>query len=357
MGLKLLHSADWHLGSPFGSFSEAQRLLLRRQQLTIPDKIADVCLREDCDLMLLAGDIFDGEPRREWVDAVKRALARCAVPVFIAPGNHDFCRPGSPWLEESWPENVHIFTGGLESVAVQNLNCRIWGAAFQSMDCPPLLEGFRADCREDYAIALLHGDPVQASSPCNPVTSAQVRYSALNYLALGHIHKDGSFRAGSTLCGWPGCPMGRGWDETGDKGVYLVTLEGDCAEIRSISLDLPCFREETADIAGDARGTLESLLPPVPSFDFYRITLTGCGSTDIPALLHTFSHVPNLELIDRTMTEADIWGSEGSDTLEGTYFRLLRQQLADADPETVRRIRLAAEISRSLLEGRSVTLP
>lgn len=357
MGLKLLHSADWHLGSPFAGFSDEQRQFLRRQQLTVPDKIADTCIREGCDLLLLAGDLFDGKPDRESIDAVKNALARCGVPVFISPGNHDYLCPGSPWLEESWPENVHVFTAGLESVAVEHLNCRIWGAAFHSMDCPALLEGFRADCREAYAIALLHGDPGHASSPCNPVTTAQVRLSALDYLALGHIHRSGSFRAGSTLCGWPGCPMGRGWDETGDKGVYLVTLDGDCAEIRSVSLGLPAFREAAVDISSGARAALEEALPPVPTTDFYRITLTGQGSGDLPELRQTFSHVPHLELIDQTLTEAEIWGSESGDTLEGTYFRLLKEQLAGADRETARRILLAAEISRRLLEGRSVTLP
>jgi len=357
MGLKLLHSADWHLDSPFASFSEEQRRFLRRQQLLIPGKIAELCTREGCDLVLLAGDLFDTEATRESIDAVKRGLERCGVPVFVSPGNHDYVCPGSPWLEEAWPDNVHVFTGGLESVAVERLNCRVWGGAFHSMDCPPLLEGFRAECRELYAVALLHGDPTQASSPYNPVTAAQVRASGLDYLALGHIHRAGSFRAGAALCGWPGCPMGRGWDETGDKGVYLVSLEGERAELRSVSLDLPRFLERNADISRGAQEALEAILPPGASADFYRVTLTGQGGADLPSLLRAFSHIPNLTLTDRTEPPLDIWGEEGSDTLEGTYFRLLKEQLDGADPQTARRIRLAAELSRRLLEGREVVLP
>ena len=357
MGLKLLHSADWHLDAPLIGFSPEQRQLLRQAQRTIPDRIADLCRRENCDLVLLAGDLFDGIPSRETVATVKAALARCAVPVFISPGNHDFCGPGSPWLEEAWPENVHIFTGPLESVVLENLNCRIWGAGFQSMDCSGLLENFRAEGTEAYAIGLLHGDPAQARSPYNPVTAAQVRESGLDYLALGHIHKSGSFRAGSTLCGWPGCPMSRGWDETGDKGVYLVALQPDSARIRSLSLGLPCFRELSADIAGDAKAALEALLPPVETSDFFRVTLKGQGYADIPQLLSVFPHIPNLELIDRTEAPLDIWGQEDADTLEGIYFRLLKEQLAESSEAEARQIRLAAEISRRLLEGREVVLP
>ena len=357
MGLKILHSADWHLDSPFSGVTPEQRQNLRREQMQIPDKIADLCLQEQCQLVLLAGDLFDGEPSRDAVDAVKDALARCAVPVFISPGNHDVCRPGSPWLEENWPKNVTVFTGALESRVVEELSLRIWGAGFTDMDCPSLLEGFRAECPESYTVALLHGDPSQANSPYNPITAAQVRASGLDYLALGHIHKAGSFRAGCTLCGWPGCPMGRGWDETGDKGVYLVELTADSAEIRAVSLDSPRFLEETVDVSQGAAAALEAVLPPVASRDFFRITLKGQGAVSPEELKNAFPHIPNLELRDQTEEPLDIWGDESLDTLEGTFFRLLREKLADADPETAGQIQMAAEISRRLMEGREVLLP
>ena len=355
--MKLLHSADWHLDAPMVGKDEAQAVFLRAQLRKVPEKVAKLCKHENCSLLLLSGDLFDGEYTKESYRAVYDALKELDVPVFIAPGNHDFCRPGSPYLEEAWPENVHIFTGPLESVVLENLNCRIWGAGFQSMDCSGLLENFRAEGTEAYAIGLLHGDPAQTRSPYNPVTAAQVRESGLDYLALGHIHKSGSFRAGSTLCGWPGCPMGRGWDETGDKGVYLVALQPDSARIRSLSLGLPCFRELSADIAGDAKAALEALLPPVETSDFFRVTLKGQGYADIPQLLSVFPHIPNLELIDRTEAPLDIWGQEDADTLEGIYFRLLKEQLEEASETEARQIRLAAEISRRLMEGREVVLP
>lgn len=356
MGLKILHSADWHLDSPFASFPAEQREFLKREQRKLPGKIAALCRREGCALMLLSGDIFDGAATRESLDSLQDALAECGVPVCIAPGNHDFCGPGSPWLEESWPENVHVFTGGLESVALPEQNCRVYGAGYQAMDCPALLEGFRAEGKEKYCVAVLHGDPTQASSPYCPVSAAQVRDSGLDYLALGHIHKAGAFRAGSTLCAWPGCPMGRGWDETGERGVCIVTLE-DTAEIRAVTLDTVCFYQLEVDIGEDAAGAVEAVLPAAGSRDFFRITLTGWGSVALPELYQRFSAFPNLELRDKTEQPVDIWADAGEDTLRGVYFRLLRQAAETADPAAARRIRLAAEISHRLLEGREVTLP
>ena len=164
MGLKILHSADWHLDSPFAGFDDSQRALLRQEQLSIPGKTAQLCRREKCDLLLLAGDIFDGEPARETVEVLKKALSECGARVFITPGNHDFCAPGSLWLEERWPENVYVFTRGLEAVTIPELNCRVYGAGYQSMDSAPLLENFRAEGSEKYCIAVLHGDPTRKLS-------------------------------------------------------------------------------------------------------------------------------------------------------------------------------------------------
>ena len=297
MGLKILHSADWHLDSPFAGFDDSQRALLKQEQQSIPGKISQLCRREKCDLMLLAGDIFDGEPARETVEALKKALSECGARVFITPGNHDFCAPGSLWLEESWPENVYVFTGGLEAVTIPELNCRVYGAGYQSMDSAPLLENFRAEGSEKYCIAVLHGDPTRKDSPYCPITAQQVRDSGLQYLALGHIHKAGAFHAGGTLCAWPGCPMGRGWDETGEKGVCIVTVE-DSASLRAVALDTIRFHELKADISSGAEAALEALLPPAGSRDFFRVTLTGSGEADIPRLIQRFSAVSNLTLRD-----------------------------------------------------------
>lgn len=349
MGLKLLHSADWHLGSAFSAFSGAQRTALRRAQESLPSRIGQIVREEAVDLVLLAGDLFDGDPAPCWVELLRGSLEQYGVPVFIAPGNHDPAGPGSPWNQVSWPENVHVFTGDLSCIVLEDLDCRVYGAGYQSMDCPPLLTDFRAGGAERYCIGVLHGDPVNRSSPCCPITTAQVRESGLDYLALGHIHQSGFFRAGDTLCAWPGCPMGRGWDETGEKGVCIVTLD-QRAELRPLVLDTPRFHDLTLTVEGDALAALEDALPGAGSGDFYRVTLNGWGSISREELLRRFDRFPNLELRDRLERSQTLWEPEGEDSLPGIYFRLLRES---EDP----RAELTARISRQLLAGREVELP
>lgn len=303
-------------------------------------------------MMLLSGDLFDGPYDADTFRVLYKALEEAAVPVFITPGNHDFADLNSPWLTQRFPENVHIFTRPvIESVDVPSLGCRVYGAGFTAMDCPALLDDFQA-AADLPAIGILHGDPTQNTSPYNPITQAQVRQSGLLYLALGHIHKGGSFRSGNTLCAWPGCPMGRGYDEEGEKGVLIVTIE-DTVTTRFVPLGTPQFFDLECTPA-----ELESLLPPVGNQHFYRITLTGeSEALNLTALTVQYARFPNLELRDKTVPPVDIWRTLGEDSFEGTYFGLLHDAFAGADEETQRKLKLAAKISRQILDGQEVTLP
>ena len=350
--MKILHSADWHLCSPLQGHTPEQTQLLRRELLQIPGKIAALCRREHCDMMLLSGDLFDGPYDTDTFRIFCNALQEAAVPVFIAPGNHDFADMHSPWLTQRLPENVHVFTRPVvEAMDVPGLNCRVYGAGFTSMDCPSLLEDFQAQS-DKTAIGILHGDPTQASSPYNPITQAQVARSGFAYLALGHIHKGGSFEAGNTLCAWPGCPMGRGYDEQGEKGVLIVTVDAT-ATARFVPLDAPKFY----DLQCSAE-ELDALLPPVGNDDFYRITLIGESEPlDMVALTAKYSRFPHLELRDKTQPPPDIWKTLGEDSFEGAFFDLLYEQLENAEETDKSRILLAARICRRILDGQEVTLP
>ena len=350
--MKILHAADLHLDTAFSGRSEAQVRYLRQALLEVPRKLAELCRREGCHMMLLSGDLFDGPWTQNSLDVLRSALEEAAVPVFISPGNHDFCGAGSPYLTENWPRNVHIFTRPeMESVVVENLDCRVYGAGYRSMDCPPLLEDFRAEGEERYHVAVLHGDPTQATSPYSPITTGQVRESGLHYIALGHVHKSGSLRAGETLCAWPGCPMGRGYDELETKGVLIVTVE-DTAEAVFVPLDTPRFYDLEM-----SPSRLADVLPAVGNDHFYRITLTGeSPELDLAAMMAQWEQFPNLELRDRTVPEVDIWGSADADSLEGAYFRILKEAMEGADEQTRQELELAARISRKILDGQEVVL-
>lgn len=85
--MKLLHTSDWHLGK---RLMEAERL---GEQITALDEIVDICEREQVEIVLVAGDIFDtylpsAEAEEAFFSAVKK-LAGSTRAVVIVSGNHD----------------------------------------------------------------------------------------------------------------------------------------------------------------------------------------------------------------------------------------------------------------------------
>lgn len=351
--MKLLHSADWHLDSPSAGLPA-----LRQALLDIPERVVQTALEHACDLILLSGDLFDGPASPESYQRVYEALRSAQIPVFISPGNHDPVTADSVWLTRQWPDNVHIFKANQpQSVVLPHLDCRVYGGAFTGPESGAMLHQFRANAQERYCIGVFHGDPLVLSSPYNPVTALQAERSGLDYLALGHIHKTGQLRRGSTLCAWPGCPMGRGFDETGEKGVLLVTLQGRC-QAEFLPLATARFFRQEVEVRGDPISALAEVLPAGESRDFYRITLTGeAADFSEDQLKAHFSNLPNLSVCDRTTHPADPWETAGEDTLEGVFFASLQQAMEDADPDTQRRLALAARLSRQILRGQEVKLP
>ena len=120
--LQILHAADLHLDSPFAGLSPEQAAQRRGLQRQLPGQIVDLANDRGCQLLLLAGDVFDGERVcPETIEALQAAFARCRARVFIAPGNHDPYDSRSPWACASWPANVHLFTGAQECVTLPEL--------------------------------------------------------------------------------------------------------------------------------------------------------------------------------------------------------------------------------------------
>jgi DNA repair exonuclease SbcCD nuclease subunit len=280
------------------------------------------------------------------------------IPVFIAPGNHDPYREDSIWVREPWHENVYLFRSQeITSFSIEELDCRVYGAAFTAAEAPGLLEGFQAQCDERHAMLLLHGDPINADSPYCPVTAAQLREAGLDYAALGHIHARGEFRSGAGLCAWPGCPMGKGFDETGIKGVCIAEIE-DSVSVRFLAVEGPRFYDYTVPALADPAEAVGVLLPPQGSRDHIRVRLTGettAGATDGLAL--GFADWPNLTILDETTVPGNVWDRAGEDTLTGLFFRILRDGAKESDPDTAATLELAARIGRKILEGREVELP
>ena len=158
---KIIHAADFHLDSAFGGLPTEKARERRRESRELIDRLARLAMEEKAEVLLLAGDLFDGERVfPETLERLGEALASLPCPVFIAPGNHDPYTAISPYALRHWPENVHIFRREeLEAVHLPDLDCVVHGAAFTSRSkAEQVLAGFCAPQDGRTHLLCLHGD-------------------------------------------------------------------------------------------------------------------------------------------------------------------------------------------------------
>ena len=103
--LRLLHTADWHLGRRFPSFPEDAQKKLSRARMDVIANILDVARRNAVHALLCAGDLFDDpEPEPDFWEGLARTLRERGAPhppIFLVPGNHDPLTPESVWAPGS----------------------------------------------------------------------------------------------------------------------------------------------------------------------------------------------------------------------------------------------------------------
>ena len=363
--LKFIHAADFHLDSAFGALPARQAAARRRECRETLFRLADYVNREGIQLVLLAGDLFDSDSAfRETGEQLAQALGRMEARVFIAPGNHDCVTGNSPWQTVEWPENVTVFREDRMTAAeVPELGVTVHGAAFTAPEqAAGLLTGFTAPADGKLHIGLLHGELEPAEARYGPIRREEIAASGLAYLALGHIHKRTEpLTFGKTVCAWPGCLEGRGFDELGEKGFYQGTLSEDgTVDLAFVPFALRRYEILEVDVTGkDPRQAVEEALPAETEKDLYRILLTGEtgeGGVDAAALREALAErFYALDIRDHTRMAADIWARAGEDSLRGLFLRELRAKWDAAGSEEEREtVTRAARFGLAALDHRDL---
>ena len=363
--LKILHAADFHLDTPFEGLPEEKALRRRTEQRELLLSLAELARRERVDLILLPGDLLDGEKAcYETESMLLRAFGSVSCPVIIAPGNHDFYTMKSVWARLKFPDNVFVFrSDAIKSLELEELGVRVFGAAYTDRSCRPLLEGFHAE-RYPGTLNLLclHAEVDGRDSRYCPVTSSQLAGSGIDYAAFGHIHMaSGLLQAGETRYSWPGCPEGRGFDETGDRFVNLIEIDRESGqtELKQRTIARRRYEILQANISeNEPLLAIHALLPESTENDIYRIILTGETDTapDTVSLQNSLEGLFfHLQVRDETRPRRDIWEKAGTDTLRGIFLTKCRERYdAAASEEEKTHIELAVRYGLAAMENREV---
>lgn len=228
--MKFVHAADLHVDSPLVGlerYEGAPVEQLRQATRRALQNLVTLCIQESAVVLVLAGDLFDGEWRDYstglfFVGQMQR-LRQAGVAVVIAKGNHDAQSQVTQKL--SLPDNVREF--GIErpeSFRYPEAGLIFHGQSYaHRAEHRDLAAGYPDAVPGLVNVGVLHtcatGRPGhEAYAPCKLETLIDRRY---DYWALGHIHER------EVLCQnpwvvFPGNLQARHMKETGPKGATVV---------------------------------------------------------------------------------------------------------------------------------------
>lgn len=359
--LKFLHAADFHLDSPFSSLSSRQAAAARQDQRDLMLRFVQEAKERAVDLVLIAGDLFDSAHiYPETIELLHELFEELSIPIFISPGNHDPYTKSSPYACEPWPAHVHIFqTPTVTRIALPDLGCKVYGSAFcenARLDSP--LAGLAVE-GDGLQLGCFHADLAKKNTLYGPLPLEALRESGLHYVALGHVHACSDLqREGRVFYAYPGCPQGRGFDETGSKGCYYGEMDEDgSVELSFLTLAQRHYESWSLTLgAGSVQEQLRAILPPVPTDDIGRIFLRGerfvkeLPLDELEAMAKPLFF--SVALIDESRYVENLRLRESEDSLVGRFLRELRPLTETGTPEQAALYELAARYGVAALEGR-----
>jgi DNA repair protein SbcD/Mre11 len=373
--LRVLHTADLHLGRSFTSWGDAANI--RRQDLLETlDEIGHLARQHRVHLVLLAGDQFDKhnpDPAivsrfHRWL----RDLDQAGIKVAMITGNHDsYWYENSVYRQRTLPGNTtlfdDIFCEEPVEIIASGLTVWLYGIAHDHTQQRDVLPGFRRRGDGDIHIGLMHAtvDPrpdLDVADRYLPLTSTDLATTELDYIALGHLHSARTIKVGSSgVAAYPGSPEPLDSGELGQRSVTLITFSGGPPEIEMI----PCGKRTATREVIDTTGLTENeIVEQIARLQDERIILTAeltGAPQDIPdtkeLATRLASHFCHLIVTDRTtvVDSGYVRRIENENTIRGGFVRQLRARIASAEDEQEREIaELALQLGLIQLERRSV---
>lgn len=296
--MKILHTADWHLGRQFEGYS------LEQDHAAVLEQVFASVTTHAPDVLIIAGDIFDrAAPPETAVRQFNGFLTRVAeteTAIVVIAGNHDSADRIGAWATLS--DRTRSLVRGPLSATEQPLvlgdeqgpiaiSAIPFGYEFAAREvfanpeitCPEdvmraQLAAARAHIPDGtrwvvVAHAFVHGGDVSGSErPLSRLVggietvSADV-FTGAQYVALGHLHRPQA--VGADHIRYSGAPLAFTFEEENcAKSLSLVELGSDGrAHVKLIPIT-PSRRVRTL------RGTLAEILAQPASDDFIRPVLT-----------------------------------------------------------------------------------
>jgi exonuclease SbcD len=360
--LKILHTADIHLGAKFsglGNKGASQREQLR----TTFKNVITTAINERVNIVLIAGDLFDAnqQPQRN-IDL----LGSNNIPVCLIPGTHDSLDSSSIYRKVDFEGkcfNLKIFAD--ENISYKeypSLDSTVYGKpnlSNRSYTSP--LEGLRRSTSSRFHIAMAHGSlyiPDKIAKDDHVFKLEEVKASGMDYLALGHWHR--FYRCSEKPPAWYSGPPEWIPDQRKRGAVLLVSfLDTGEVEVEPKMLGLRDYGEVEIDMSEiQDLAKLKARISEGANQDLVRkATLKGLRDAEIiinPDELETelgdkFFH---LSVMDESHPKLEEVAEDEERLIRNRFIKLMKGQIEGLEGEEREIAESALQYGVALLDGK-----
>lgn len=336
--MKIIHTADIHLGSKMTGKLDIIKSEERKRELKETfEKLAKYADKNNIPIIILAGDIFDtikpDYSSKSYFYGVINAYPN--IDFLYLRGNHDCDNKTNLKL----PNNLKMFKEDEWTYYYYGDNKQICITGIEISKKNPLnTKNLNLD-KNKFNIAILHGN-LSNEEPSIDLTL--LKNKNIDYLALGHIHKNEVKKLDQRgIYAYSGCLEPRGFDETKEKGFYLLDIKNNAFKHEFIP-----FSKRIIDIIKIDVSNMKSAIEisnhikklNLNKDNLYRFILNGKINYDIEEI------IPDIEILIKdsfyffdikleTTEEKNYIKYKNDNTLKGQFIRnvLSNNKYSDKD--------------------------
>lgn len=254
--VKILHTADIHLGAKFSGLGKSGDRVRAQLKKTFM-RIIDLALEKKVDLLLVAGDLFNSNQiSRSSLGFILGEFARLdKIHVCLIPGTHDCYDNSSIYrnIESSLlSPNFHLLVDEENPfVFFEDLGVTVYGKpnrSNKSAETP--LPALKQEFNSRFNIALAHGSfqiPSKSQEDDFPISTEQLEKSGFDYVALGHWHSTQEVCKKPLTC-YCGSPEQLKFGEKDSGNLLLIELDEGQPRVEKIRIGELKWQEMELDL-------------------------------------------------------------------------------------------------------------
>ncbi len=279
--MKIIHTADLHLGSKLTSNLPLEKAKARRLELLSNfSRLLKVAREKNVSLVVIAGDLFDTKRITKLVasEVVSTLQNFSDITVLYVVGNHE--NSALKDVVDVLPANLICVTQ-TEWQTFNFSDVVVTGANLNGSNAKMLYNTLMLD-KNKKNIVVLHGEIAKHRSSMvgEKINLPELKDKFIDYLALGHYHSfDTDNLDDRGVYAYSGCLEGRGFDELGEKGYVLIDTD-DIKNPQFVPFAKRELREVVVDVTGlnswgEIKFAIQERIKDAPSKDLIKLVIQG----------------------------------------------------------------------------------